>query len=324
LFADVKLIDWTNNDFYDNMSEFFEDDQILSIIARDNVFRSMIDKDEIDPELVLNIGETDEDEDENEDVYGKEGVEDEDGNENFEEDIGSHDKKKKTMKFKIKKTKPITKKGKVYIMSVKRGISWPEKRFKVIDNLGGPNKVLQVNVTSQNVKYRNTFSPMLIPESGNYKNGFYCFENWYQSGKVLKDIPRDERLSWWKNQTKGFRKYPKTDFSVNPVIHTQWEEFGDKTFDYIESRKIAYVPEYWKLINDKEQFLQLKSDVENGMNIIVIDQDGPYSIEKREPTIEDINIELLRNKINYTRDPFGHGYIVAAGLLNIDINQFIN
>ena len=114
-----------------------------------------------------------------------------------------------------------TKKGKVYIMSVKRGQKWPEKRLEIINELGEKN-VLLLNVTSQNIKYRKTFSPMYIPNNHIYKDSFYCFENWYQSGKVLEGISREERLKWWKNQKKGYRKFPKTDFRAVRILNADF------------------------------------------------------------------------------------------------------
>ena len=192
----------------------------------------------------------------------------------------------------------------------------------LIENLGGKDKVFNLNVTSQNVKYRKIFSPMFLPENNNY-NGYYCFENWWQSGKNLKDIDHTIRKKWWKSQNKGFRKYPKTDYSVNNVLYAQWEEFGEKKFDYIESRKLVYVPQYLNLIKDNNKFNELKAIINKGTNVFIIDQDGPYSIDNKKPIIQEVNLELLKNKINYERDPFGHGYIVAAELLNIDHNEYI-
>ena len=105
-------------------------------------------------------------------------------------------------KFIMCKGKVLKKKGRVFIMSVKRGVTWPDRR-QIVEQLGGEKNVLLLNVTSQSLKYRDTFSPMYISNNNNYKDGFYCFENWYQSGKVLKGIPRESRLKWWKDQKKG-------------------------------------------------------------------------------------------------------------------------
>lgn len=211
--------------------------------------------------------------------------------------------------------------GKVFIMSVRRGVPWPEERHMIVQDLGGTDRVVMLNVTSQNVKYRKSFSPMHLPAPAGEE--FICFENWYQSGKVLRGIDRAKRLQWWKDQKKGKRKFPKEDYSQNPVEYTQWEKFGDRRFTYVESRKLAYVPEYWRLIANNKQFLELKKQREEaGLNIIVIDCDGPYSADTGKPEIREVTLELLKEKIEDERHPFGHGYIVAGGLLGIDYGSF--
>lgn len=299
LFESLNFINWTNEDFINNLESIFEKHQIISMITRDNIYKKILGKELTDMSLVVS-------QEEKFDIMNQE--------------IEKKYSMKKKITFKGNQLSKM-KKGKVYIMSVKRGVKWPEKRLEIINQLGEKN-VLLLNVTSQNIKYRETFSPMYIPNNHSYKDTFYCFENWYQSGKVLEHISREERLKWWKDQKKGYRKYPKTDFKLNPVLYCQWEQFGDKKLNYIESRKLAYVPEYWNLIKDKSEFLKLKSFVDNGLNIIVIDQDGPYS-EDCSPDILEVNLEILVEKINDIKKPFGHGYVVAAGLLDIDHNLYI-
>lgn len=300
LFESLNFIDWTNEDFINNLESIFDKHQIISMITRDNIYKKLLGKKLTDISLILTSQE------EKFDIMNQE----------IEEKYSM--KKKITFNGNVLSN---MKKGKVYIMSVKRGQKWPEKRLEIINKLGEKN-VLLLNVTSQSIRYRETFSPMYIPNNHIYKDTFYCFENWYQSGKVLEGISREERLKWWKDQKKGYRKFPKTDFKLNPVLYCLWEQFGDKKLNYIESRKLAYVPEYWNLIKDKSEFLKLKSFVNNGLNIIIIDQDGPYS-EDGSPDILEVNLEILVEKINDIKKPFGHGYIVAAGLLDIDHNLYI-
>lgn len=82
---------------------------------------------------------------------------------------------------------------------------------------------------------------------------------------------------------------------------------------------LVYVPEYYKLIKDNDEFL--KNNVDKGSNIIVIHYDGPYS-EDGEPQILEVNIEMLKNKIIETRYPFGH--VVADSLLDINYIEYTN
>ena len=300
MFKSIRLIDWQNNDLYDSLSDILDQEQIISMITRDNIYRSKISKGIYDLEKNFDLQK-------NIDLLSQ----------TFHFGI------KMPKKFITCKGTVLNKKGRVFIMSVKRGVSWPD-RSEIVEKLGGEKNVLLLNVTSQSLKYRDTFSPMYIPKNNNYKDEFYCFENWYQSGKVLEGIPKDSRVKWWKDQKKGKRKYPKTDFKKNPVLYAEWNDIKEgQKLEYIESRKLAYVKEYWNLIKDKEQFLNLRADVFKGLNIIVIDHDGPYKSRQNDlnsiiPEIKEVDLELLKEKINDKEYPFGHGYVVGAGLLDID------
>jgi hypothetical protein len=48
----------------------------------------------------------------------------------------------------------------------------------------------------------------------------------------------------------------------------------------------------------------------------VSDFDGPRDADG-QPLIEEVTVDLLRDKIEDVAHPFGHGYVVAAKLLGI-------
>ena len=63
--------------------------------------------------------------------------------------------------------------------------------------------VVKLNVTSAQRKdseERIAFSPMTTVEGG--CKGFYCFENYWQSGKVFEGVDRDKCVEWMKRQEK--------------------------------------------------------------------------------------------------------------------------
>eukprot|EP01033_Poteriospumella_lacustris_P008214 gene8214-5918_t len=171
--------------------------------------------------------------------------------------------------------------GKVFIASMNLRGTWAPKPADV-------DKVL--NVTSAQGKdniNRLTFSPM-TPVPGGYK-GFWNFEHYWQSGKR--------------------------------VLHAIFEDVSDERMDYISSRKLVYVPQYAKLIENSEVLDYWRTQLQMGQNIIVYDFDGPR-LEDGDVTAELCTLQLLRTKINDTRHPFGHGYVVAALLMDIDVRQF--
>ena len=101
-------------------------------------------------------------------------------------------------------------------------------------------------------------------------------------------------------------------------------------FDYVESRKAFYVPDYirTKLHMNAAQsvFDHLRESLENGCDVVIKDYDGPRSIDPDThgaPLIKEVTADLLRDKINDTTSPFGHGYVVAAELLSIPKEDYI-
>ena len=182
-----------------------------------------------------------------------------------------------------------------------------------------PKHYKKVNVTSAqqtSCKYRIDFSPMSAYHNG-YKE-FYCFENYWQAGKCYQDIDRDKQLEWWKKQKKGYRRYPNS--KGKKVLYAKFP--GLPPLYYIDSRKQVYVPEYYNIIKDCYSLKELKTRQEKGEIIVIYDFDGPRN-DDGTPTMEEVTLELLKEKINGSKHPFGHGYIIAAELAGIAIEDYI-
>lgn len=75
--------------------------------------------------------------------------------------------------------------------------------------------------------------------------------------------------------------------------------------------------EYYELIRTIQVFQDLKKTVDNGQNITVYDFDGTRT-NCGKPSVNVVSLELLKEKINDEKFPFGHGYVVATSLLGID------
>jgi hypothetical protein len=58
-----------------------------------------------------------------------------------------------------------------------------------------------------------------------------------------------------------------------------------------------------------------------GPPIVVTDYDGPHAADGSTQCLE-ISVPMLRERFFDTRRPFGHGYIVAAMLSNIDPEEY--
>ncbi len=179
-----------------------------------------------------------------------------------------------------------------------------------------PDNCKRINVTSAQSKKsinRITFSPMSPFNNPIDKfKDFYCFENYWQSGKRFEGITDiNKQLKWWKDQTKGRRKYPLG--KGKKVLHAIFPGI-EKPLSYIPSRKLVYIPEYYNLIKDSDVLKDIINQYKKGTNFAVYDFDGPRG-ENKEPISCLVTLDFLKEKVNYERDPFGHGYIVAAAIM---------
>ncbi len=150
---------------------------------------------------------------------------------------------------------------------------------------------------------------------GGYK-GFWCFENYWQSGKVYEGIPLEKSRKWWLDLKEPRRKYPPG--KGKRVLYSMFD--GVKR-DYIESRKEVYVPEYTAITEGKATLEKWRDMLDNGTSITVYDFDGPRA-DDGTPMCEEVSASYLRKMINDARHPFGHGYIVSALLLGIKPERY--
>lgn len=106
--------------------------------------------------------------------------------------------------------------------------------------------------------------------------------------------------------------------------------------DYVQSRAQIYIPTYCALVKECKQFKELKQKLKKGINLLIIEPDGPHqeSMEhyKSEWSVEDKFINhntMLATEDNLLimlldeKHSFGHGYCLAAALLDIDHKMII-
>ena len=154
----------------------------------------------------------------------------------------------------------------------------------------------------------------MTPIEGGYR-AFSCFENYWQAGKRYEgQTPEDveDMISWWKTQESGKRRFKGS--KGKRVTHA---EFDGVRYNYIESRKNIYVPQYEALVN--EHILNLFGNGEK--EYVIYDFDGPRD-DDGCVMCKKVTVDLLRHKIEDTRFPFGHGYVVAALIAGIDHTQY--
>ena len=175
------------------------------------------------------------------------------------------------------------------------------------------------------------------------------FEIYWQCGKVYpchddNGKPNDAYFEWrnyFYSQTQcsrelmrhacrslGYEHYDARYFAYFDQGKGEWTPLG-----YVEARKKIYFTEYAKLIYDSESFKYLKSLVDNGQKIALVDFDAANFNEecamkkeyvryineckknKKAPTLSEedfVNINSLKKLINTPFMRVGHGCVIKA------------
>lgn len=222
---------------------------------------------------------------------------------------------------------PDAPRGRVYIRSKpKRGHSGKAPLHEEADI---STKIVDVTSAQPlaNVN-RRAFSPMHIERGQAYSapdgEKYACYEHYWQSLKHFPNRPHDVDKAWWRTKTKAHRCLPKV--GPDTCLYAADEaRFPGEVFGYVESRKKFYVPDYGAWLDSSrradERFDEMRYWLRRGWDVIVSDFDGPRDADG-QPLIEEVTVELLRDKINDVAHPYGHGYVVAAKLLGIPIEDY--
>ena len=150
-------------------------------------------------------------------------------------------------------------------------------------------------------------------------------------GKDDDCIPND---LYWKWRHAGLNNPDAVRYPVglNHRHKCLYSLVDGKKLDYVEARKLIYLKEYSDLVKQHPLFLKLKKMLSEGKNLLIIEIDGPheesldYYIEKYGVGCDFIenntmiaskdNLEIM---LNDTKHAFGHGYCLAACLLDIKL-----
>ena len=184
----------------------------------------------------------------------------------------------------------------------------------------GCHKVDVTSAQSKGSLYRKGFSPMHVEEGRKYAapdgDDYACFEHWWQARKVYRDVNHKKANQWWRSQMKPKRRYPNS--KGKRVLHALDPRKPGVQMGYVTSRKEIYIPDYLAKIKDtagQKALLKVKVELEKG-DVVIYDFDGPRNRDN-EPLCREVTLELLKEKINDTTHPFGHGYVVAAEVLGV-------
>lgn len=187
------------------------------------------------------------------------------------------------------------------------------------------------------------------------------FENFYQGCKVYDHVPKtvqlysrwDNRIIWdhpyekhvdekgellpaywaWREKlmnAKDAIRYPVGNFHRKNCLYSLVEIETDvyMKLDYIEARKLIYLPEYVRLAKKGNQYRHLLDMLKKGVNILIIEVDAPHGEDLQyykdkygvgdDFIVNDTSLCTLDNIklfLNDPKHPFGHGYCLGIGLL---------
>jgi hypothetical protein len=148
----------------------------------------------------------------------------------------------------------------------------------------------------------------------------------WQDGKLLPE--------WWAWREKGMKnpyavRYPNGFQGRHECLFSVWfREDASGLYDeldYLTARKKIYCAEYVRLAPTTPHFKKLKTMVESGTSLLLVEVDGPDPKGSAEAPYDQISPDVpglfitektIRLLINDPKKPFGHGYVIAALLLD--------
>jgi hypothetical protein len=209
--------------------------------------------------------------------------------------------------------------GKVYIgQKQQRGVAG--------DRAAKRNGALSIDVTSasmnrlgRNGVLASTLSPFRVGPVFDKETGMRAeiFENRWQYGKMwptANHVHSDglPTAEWFDFRRKGYKsKTPKRrPLPVKQYGFAASAFYNSRVYNYIDSRKQVYVPEYAALIRDAPAVQEMRAMLAQGKDLLILDNDAPP--KTRWPEGRELTQEVWNEMINDPALPFGHGYVVAA------------
>lgn len=164
----------------------------------------------------------------------------------------------------------------------------------------------------------------------------HVFENLWQFSKVYKEVdaqheikankviwshPAEKHLvddkptaQFWSWRKKGWNnpyevRYPNGFYGRHKCLYALWYENGEWIkLPYIPARKKIYCKVYVALVQSTQAYAMLKELHDKGQSLQICEMDVRPGL---------ITEEVLRRELNNDKEPFGHGYVLAACLLGL-------
>lgn len=143
-----------------------------------------------------------------------------------------------------------------------------------------------------------------------------------EPNKAKHPIESDDWIPEWEKWSKHIRlsgeakrHRAKADpNAVNPNVPL-FSYFQGQRLDYVSARKQMYIPWYAELVQKTESFQYLKVRFQAGTSLILLDPDG----QPRDQLWIHQDVHSLTSRINEFSLIFGHGFVLAAVLMEIKV-----
>ena len=155
---------------------------------------------------------------------------------------------------------------------------------------------------------------------------------WEHPAEIHIDSQGHITPAYWAWRDKGFKnsrwiRYPN---GYKNHAGTIGSVIGDPQnymiVDYIKARKQIYFMKYREIALKSPEFKRLKALLASGTDIQINEVDGPlkdhiYPYNLVQGGSLEMNPKVLIALINNPEQPFGHGYALAACLLDVDLTS---
>lgn len=148
---------------------------------------------------------------------------------------------------------------------------------------------------------------------------------WEHDAEVHVDDQGNLTEEYFKWRQKGYEneyavRYPNGYRGRANCLYSFWD---NEKLSYVESRKKVYCKLYRDLAPENEDFKKLKTLLENGTNLLIVEVDGPSPSENYGPykkiSMESPGMEMTEETVRFlikdTQHPFGHGFVIASLLM---------
>lgn len=204
-------------------------------------------------------------------------------------------------------------------------------------HLGPYNLVDEKGRIFENVWQGSKIYPY-VPDIIQYQNPYTKdIVSWQHQYEIHIDpdtrLPTEEYWQWREKlmNNKYYVRWPVPKNFTSNCAYSIPECDTNRKLGYILSRKVIYGPLYAKLVRQQELYKVLQQKLENGIRINIIEVDGPrkesidyyvntYGVSNK--WIQSSSIPATRNNLSIMlhdkKHSFGHGYVLAIALQNMD------